>query len=417
MSRAFASLLGACGLLGLVAVIGPQAQAQQDTLEATCTGRTEKTADERVRACSTMIETGSFEGDSLAILYTSRGSAWRTKDDLDRALADQNEAVRIRPDSAIFYFNRAATWQAKRDAPRAIRDYDQALRIAPNFTLAFKRRGDLHFNAANYDLAVADYGSALRLKPDYAEALVRRGLAKLERGDVEGRNADLQEAHFLERGIVKSVIVSLGDDALRGQGFLVPRRTEVFTALMLDGATVCLEANQTSQGLLKAYFDAQKMRFTSKPFPNLTDAVHAFTRGDCTVLAAEIPTLRDEFSRFSNSREYALLPEIFGPTQKARPLAPVALPPPPPLPTVQPSALVPPQPPPAAAVNPKEPPKPKEQKAERKPEPRKVREEPTPKKKTNQTAERPRDSSKSDTGCQSLKSLANTPAVRALVGC
>src|SRR4051812_28137933 len=85
------------------------ALSQSGGADSICTGRTSASAEERVRACSSLIETHAFGGDQLAILYTSRGSAWRAQGDLDRALADQNEAVSLTPDSPIVRFNRAAT--------------------------------------------------------------------------------------------------------------------------------------------------------------------------------------------------------------------------------------------------------------------------------------------------------------------
>jgi tetratricopeptide (TPR) repeat protein len=49
-----------------------------------------------------------------------------------------------------------------------------------------------------YDEAIADFGAALRLRPDYVNALLARSLARLERKDYAGAEADLTKA--LESG-------------------------------------------------------------------------------------------------------------------------------------------------------------------------------------------------------------------------
>src|SRR5580704_11737150 len=142
--------ISALCVLGIAATWALPARSQSGGAESICTGRTDASAEERVRACSSLIDSRSFIGDQLAILYTSRGSGWRAQGDVDRALADQNEAVRLQPGSAIVYFNRAVTWQSKHQADRAILDYSEAIRLAPNFVLAYKNRGDAFFTIADY---------------------------------------------------------------------------------------------------------------------------------------------------------------------------------------------------------------------------------------------------------------------------
>ena len=55
-----------------------------------------------------------------------------TKGDNDRAIADYDQAIRLKPDDAVAYNNRGAAWYGKGDYARAIGDYDRALQIDPN---------------------------------------------------------------------------------------------------------------------------------------------------------------------------------------------------------------------------------------------------------------------------------------------
>jgi len=50
----------------------------------------------------------------------------------------------------------------------------------------------------NLDRAVADYDQALLLQPNYASALYWRGMAKRDKGDTAGGDADIAAARKLE---------------------------------------------------------------------------------------------------------------------------------------------------------------------------------------------------------------------------
>lgn len=132
------------------------AVAQPMDLAEICTGRAQATADEKIRACSSLIDAQSGDSERLAVLYTSRGAAWRQKGNFDHAVSDQDEAIRLQPGSALLYFNRAITWLSKDDADRAIADFGEAIRRAPSFALAYRSRGDQLYAKADYTSAIHD---------------------------------------------------------------------------------------------------------------------------------------------------------------------------------------------------------------------------------------------------------------------
>ena len=88
-------------------------------------------------------------------------------EELDKALADCNAAVKARPDDAVFLDSRA---------------------------LVRLRSGD-------YDRAIADYDAALKLQPRNAWSLFCRGLARQRKGDGPGADADLAEAATIDAHI------------------------------------------------------------------------------------------------------------------------------------------------------------------------------------------------------------------------
>ena len=129
-----------------------------------CEG-TSPDVDAQIAACTRQIGSGHFWGHDLAIEYYNRGIAWKAKGDLDRAIADYDQAIRLEPKHEHAYYNRGVAWSDKGDLDRAIADYDQALQLDPkdadpyvNRGVAWKAKGDL-------DRAIADYTEAILLDP------------------------------------------------------------------------------------------------------------------------------------------------------------------------------------------------------------------------------------------------------------
>jgi tetratricopeptide (TPR) repeat protein len=101
------STCSAAWLLGaaLVLVHPPTATAQADQSWQTCIGAT-TAADDRVSACSAVIDAHVETGRKLAAAYCNRGHGLTEQRELDRAIADYDEAVRIDPAFALAYSNR-----------------------------------------------------------------------------------------------------------------------------------------------------------------------------------------------------------------------------------------------------------------------------------------------------------------------
>src|SRR5512147_904611 len=51
----------------------------------------------QIRACTTVIETGSQTYEHIASAFNSRGNAYRAQNDYARAIADYNDAIRVNP--------------------------------------------------------------------------------------------------------------------------------------------------------------------------------------------------------------------------------------------------------------------------------------------------------------------------------
>src|SRR5258705_523405 len=90
------SLLGAALTCSLPAQGFAQASQSWDAYIGTATK-----PDERVSACTTIIDARSESGKKLAAAYCNRGHGLTEKRELDRALADLDEAIRLDPTPAL----------------------------------------------------------------------------------------------------------------------------------------------------------------------------------------------------------------------------------------------------------------------------------------------------------------------------
>jgi tetratricopeptide (TPR) repeat protein len=84
------------------------------------------------------------------------------------------------------YAKRALEKQNRGDNRGAIADYNEAIRLKPDYFNAYNNRGNAKSALGDYRGAIADYNKAIRLKPDKASTYNNRGNAKSELGDKQG---------------------------------------------------------------------------------------------------------------------------------------------------------------------------------------------------------------------------------------
>jgi tetratricopeptide (TPR) repeat protein len=133
-----------------------------------------------------------------ASAYNSRGVVWFEKDDYDKAIADYNEAIRLDPKHAAAYNNRSNAWHEKGDYDKAIADCNEAIRLDAKLAMAYNNRSYAWCKKGDYDKAIADGNEAIRLDPKYALAFINRGNAWIEIGDYDKAIADCNEAIRLD---------------------------------------------------------------------------------------------------------------------------------------------------------------------------------------------------------------------------
>ena len=205
--RSLPFITSAC-LLAAFAVPGAKAQVSPNTDICAAADDSAYSPEQRIAACTTLIETSKDQPSELAAALVNRGSVYyyvnrmplafadldraialdpknsrafrersnsfRTTGRLDRALADANEAVRLDPNDAKAFDNRGNVFNNNRQYDRAIEDYNEAIRLDPKFSQAWRDRGAAYYFKKDYAKAIENYDEAIRLDPTSAQRVPQR---------------------------------------------------------------------------------------------------------------------------------------------------------------------------------------------------------------------------------------------------
>ena len=149
-----------CFAAGIAGAQRPQDRSAQDASaqdRTSCENRQHAfVPDLQIKGCTALIESGNMNRTNLAVSFNNRGTAYQETHDLDRAIADYDEAIRLHPAYAPAFNNRGNAHQAKGDLDAAIADYSEAIRFDFNFVQAFNSRGKAYQMKGNLDHAIAD---------------------------------------------------------------------------------------------------------------------------------------------------------------------------------------------------------------------------------------------------------------------
>ena len=126
--------------------------------------------------------------------YFLRGKASYDLGLYDRAIANYDKAIQLKPNAANAYYNRGNAKDELGQHFAAISDYDKAIQLDPNFAKAYNNRGLSKGKLGQHFAAISDYDKAIQLKPDYAWAYHQRGNAKFNLGEYFAAISDYDKA-------------------------------------------------------------------------------------------------------------------------------------------------------------------------------------------------------------------------------
>lgn len=191
----------------LLALAAPAAAQTDQHPEQACLDRHDDfpaAIDKRIDACLHVIGDSMIDADTRAEAYLRRalGFAQRAemtgnKDDIDRAIADLGEGLRLDPNNvaAQRYVAqmRAGLHFNKGDYDAAVADYTTLLALEPNWPLGYSYRGIVFAAKGEHDRAIADFTEAIQLAPQ-PEYYQQRAISYLQIGKTDAALADANRA-------------------------------------------------------------------------------------------------------------------------------------------------------------------------------------------------------------------------------
>lgn len=190
--------------------------------------------DQRINACSAIIDDASVEPTRRAAALVTRGMLRAEQGQHARAVADFGRALRLDANNTDALSQRGAVHEQRGAYDIALRDYDAALALDPGNSMAVVRReqamqGQMDalrqqlarlseflthepdnaaalnercwlraINDQEIEGAFRDCNAALRAEPQFAAALDSRGLVNLKRGDFQAALSDYEAALAVE---------------------------------------------------------------------------------------------------------------------------------------------------------------------------------------------------------------------------
>src|SRR5262249_29628945 len=130
--------------------------------------------------------------DSYLEAYNERGHVRNALRDFEGSIADYTKAIELKPDNARLYVNRA-TIQIRKPMPdldAALQDLEEAVRLDGTMAEAYSTRGNLWCARKEFPKAIADYDRAIELNPNNPAFYKNRGMAYRQLGKTELSDKD-----------------------------------------------------------------------------------------------------------------------------------------------------------------------------------------------------------------------------------
>ncbi|CAG8545126.1 11728_t:CDS:10 [Paraglomus brasilianum] len=137
---------------------------------------------EAMEAFDKAIELGCSH---MAEAYEYRGSFHFLCASTDKALADLNKALELKPDFTRAHLKKATIYMEQNNGEEANSEFETAIRKDPNNADIYYHRGQVNFVTNKLEDAIKDYEKSIQLYDKYLYTHVQLGLAKYRLGFIE----------------------------------------------------------------------------------------------------------------------------------------------------------------------------------------------------------------------------------------
>lgn len=163
-------------------------------------------------------------------------------------------------------------------------------------------------------VAAAVFGDATKVK--YTPLSAKERFTALQSGEVHilSRNTTWTMGRDTALGLNFA-----GVNYYDGQGFMVPSKLGIKSALELGGASVCTNTGTTTELNVADYFRSNNLKYEVVAFEKADEVVAAYDAGRCDVYTTDRSGLAAQRLKLSNPDDHVVLPEIIS----KEPLGPV----------------------------------------------------------------------------------------------
>jgi tetratricopeptide (TPR) repeat protein len=116
-------------------------------------------------------------------VYLLLGSAYRAKDEVDKAMESYKKAIEINPNFAEAYLGVGAVYFAIGQINEAIKSFKKAIEINPSHMAAYFNLAAIYKYNGQIDEAIASYEKTVEINPGFVSTYVCLGDLYLEKGD------------------------------------------------------------------------------------------------------------------------------------------------------------------------------------------------------------------------------------------
>ena len=204
---------------------------------------------------SQRIKKDNQDFDAWAI----RGKIRFERNQLDRALSDLNQSIKLNPNLPATFVNRANVLRAQRKYREALANLDQAIKMHQKYGDAYENRGMVLAEMGQFADAIKNYDKAISLRNDNPWSYINRGAAKNNIGDYMGAKTDYLQSLRMNRNI---------SDAYIGLSVIYLSENKLEKAFKFAN-----EAVKKNQKNGMAY---NQRGWTNYRLDKLTDAIHDF---------------------------------------------------------------------------------------------------------------------------------------------
>ena len=117
--------------------------------------------------------------------YNNLAQAYATKERIDEAIENAQQALKIDPAYGVAHYNLGNLYWIKGRLDEAIDHYQEAIRLYPRFAEAYYNLGNVLYMRGELKEAIQHYREAIRIRPRYAEVHYNLGVALAQFGRLD----------------------------------------------------------------------------------------------------------------------------------------------------------------------------------------------------------------------------------------